>query len=338
MVIQHICIDALENKTIDEKKEQCRENYNELKRGLLSYPMENCFKLFYRQMYKDFIFLGIKLACESGDMTFMLNGLFQGNRIGMIRNNCLNTAQDQSGGLVNIILAFAANDLKLVGKSMPVSPGISDNGYYKGHYNMMYAIYWKDQEAGREAEKQLLKFMAKKQSKFDLSFTRYLLALYYEDASEISNCLLELCYTVARSNWVQEEIFFDTLHYKLGRRVALFVHGLYHLAYYSLNETTFTKIQLPEHKTFIKEYEEFNIEHGFPVGSHFIHLDDISQYLEHFIDIEMIPEVGVVKDIHDGKNYLDADSFQEKVFANLKSKKLIDYDESAGKFVFRSIK
>lgn len=158
MVIQHICIDALENKTIDEKKEQCRENYNELKSGLLSYPMENCFKLFYRQMYKDFIFLGIKLACESGDMTFMLNGLFQGNRIGMIRNNCLNTTQDQSGGLVNIILAFAANDLKLVGKSMPVSLGISDNGYYKGHYNMMYAIYWKDQEAGREAEKQLLKF------------------------------------------------------------------------------------------------------------------------------------------------------------------------------------
>ena len=173
MVIQHICIDALENKTIDEKKEQCRENYNELKSGLLSYPMENCFKLFYRQMYKDFIFLGIKLACESGDMTFMLNGLFQGNRIGMIWNNCLNTTQDQSGGLVNIILAFAANDLKLVGKSMPVSPGISDNGYYKGHYNMMYAIYWKDQEAGREAEKQLLKFMEKKQSKFDLSFTLF---------------------------------------------------------------------------------------------------------------------------------------------------------------------
>ena len=54
MVIQHICIDALENKTIAEKKEQCRENYNELKSGLLSYPMENCFKLFYRQMYKDF--------------------------------------------------------------------------------------------------------------------------------------------------------------------------------------------------------------------------------------------------------------------------------------------
>ena len=49
-------------------------------------------------------------------MTFMLNGLFQGNRIGMIWNNCLNTTQDQSGGLVNIILAFAANDLKLVEK------------------------------------------------------------------------------------------------------------------------------------------------------------------------------------------------------------------------------
>ncbi len=69
-----------------------------------------------------------------------------------------------------------------------------------------------------------------------------------------------------------------------------------------------------------------------------IHLDDISQYMEHFIDIEMIPEVGVVKDIHDGKNYLDADSFQEKIFANLKAQKLIDYDESAGAFVFRAIK
>nr|WP_294467511.1 hypothetical protein [uncultured Sellimonas sp.] len=160
MMRQHICIDALENKTIAEKKEQCRENYNELKSGLLSYPMKNCFKLFYRQMYKDFIFLGIKLACESGNMTFMLNGLFQGNRIGMIQNNCLHTAQDQSGGLVNIILAFAANDLKLISKSMPVSLGTSDNGYYNGHYNMMYAIYWKDQEVGREAEKQLLKFQA----------------------------------------------------------------------------------------------------------------------------------------------------------------------------------
>ena len=60
MVIQHICIDALENKTIAEKKEQCRENYNELKSGLLFYPMENCFKLFYRQMYKDFP--GLKAA------------------------------------------------------------------------------------------------------------------------------------------------------------------------------------------------------------------------------------------------------------------------------------
>ncbi len=338
MMRQHICIDALENKTIAEKKEQCRENYNELKSGLLSYPMKNCFKLFYRQMYKDFIFLGIKLACESGNMTFMLNGLFQGNRIGMIQNNCLHTAQDQSGGLVNIILAFAANDLKLISKSMPVSLGTSDNGYYNGHYNMMYAIYWKDQEVGREAEKQLLKFMTKKQSKFDLSFPRYLLALYYENASEISSCLLELCDTVTRSNWVQEEIFFDTLHYKSGRHVALFVHGLYHLAYHSLNKALFTKIQLPEHKTFIKEYEKYNIEHGFPVGSPLIHLDDISQYMEHFIDIEMIPEVGVVKDIHDGKNYLDADSFQEKIFANLKAQKLIDYDESAGAFVFRAIK
>lgn len=327
----------LKYKTLDEKKDQCREIVTDLRKGLLCYPMKNCFKLFYKQIYEDFIFLGIKLACVSGDMSLMLNGLFQGNRIGMIQSNWLHTPQDQSAGLINIILAFAANDLKLIDKSMPVSLEISDNGFYKSQYNMIYALYWKNQEIGKVAEKQLLDFLSKKQSKFDISFTLYLLALYHENPIDISSYLFELCNTVTKSNWVQEEIFLDTIHNRLGRSVALFVHGLYHLAYYSLNENVFWEIQIPEHKTFIKEYEKFNIENGFPVGKYLIHFNKLSRYMEHFIDIDIIPEVTTIIDPSDGKKYLDVDSFQKKTFINLKNNDLIKYKEESGEYVFQSL-
>lgn len=38
----------LKYKTLDEKKDQCGEIVTELRKGLLCYPMKNCFKLFYK--------------------------------------------------------------------------------------------------------------------------------------------------------------------------------------------------------------------------------------------------------------------------------------------------
>lgn len=42
-LIQQICMTELKYKTLDEKKEQCKEIDTELRKGLLCYPMKNCF-------------------------------------------------------------------------------------------------------------------------------------------------------------------------------------------------------------------------------------------------------------------------------------------------------
>jgi len=59
--------------------------------------------------------------------------------------------------------------------------------------------------------------------------------------------------------------------------------------------------------------------------------------MEHFIDIDIIPEVTTIIDPSDGKKYLDVDSFQKKTFINLKNNDLIKYKEESGEYVFQSL-
>lgn len=335
--IQKTCDSLLQYKTLSDKEQQCKDAFLKMKKGFELYQMENCFNVFFTNVFQDFLFLGIKTACERGDMSFMLNGIFQGNRIRMLKSNWLSRGIDHSEELVGVILAFSANDLPLVEKMMPVKLGLSVNGYYKSHYNMIYAMFRKDTDLEKIAEKQLRHFLSKKQSKFDTIFSQYLLELYYRNITGISNCLQELCNNITRTNWVQEEILLSTSYNKLGRSVALFVHGLYHLAYFYLEEKEFLQIKMPEHKTFINAYEVFNQKNSFLSGDNLISFAHISRFMDRFTNLDIIPEVLAVDDPLDGDKYVDVASFRRNYFNNLMRNDLLSFRREEDKYVFQSI-
>lgn len=336
-LIQKTCDSLLQYKTLSDKEQQCMDAFFKMKKGFELYQMENCFNVFFANVFQDFLFLGIKTACERGDMSFMLNGIFQGNRIRMLKSNWLSRGIDHSEELVGVILAFAANDLALVEKMTPISLGLSVNGYYKSQYNMIYALFRKDSEMEKTAEKQLHQFLSKKQSKFDIIFSQYLLELYYGNITGISNCLQELCNSITRANWVQEDIFLSTSYYKLGRSVALFVHGLYHLAHFCLEEEDFLQIKMPEHKTFINVYEVFNRKNGFLSGDNLIPFTHISRFMERFTDLDIIPELSLYTHPLAGDKLLDVSSFQSDYFNNLQLNDLLSFRWEEDKYVFQSI-
>ena len=85
----------------------------------------------------------------------------------------------------------------------------------------------------------------------------------------------------------------STRYAQLGRSVAVFVHGLYHLAHHYLEENEFAQIKIPKHKTFLEEYERFNQENGFSQGENLISFDYISKFMGHLTDTDIIPEISV---------------------------------------------
>lgn len=255
----------------------------------------------------------------------------------MIRNNWVAGERDHSTELVNVILAFAANDLALVEKMLPISLGLSVNGYYKSQYNMIYALFRKNAELERIAEKQLYHFLSNKQSKFDITFSQYLLELYHGNIKGISNCLQELCNSISRANWVQGDIFLSSSYYKLGRCVALFVHGLYHLAHFCLEEREFLQIKTPEYKTFINAYEVFNQKNNFSSGENLIQFAHVSRFMAHCTDLDIIPELSIFVHPFDGDKLLDVSSFQRDYLNNLQLNDLLSCRKEGEEYVFRSI-
>lgn len=335
LLISEKCQANLANKTLEQKQKNCNLMYSELLENLEQYPMENCFDLFYNQLDKDYIFLGIYLACKNREMQYMLNSLYQGNRIGVMDSNWAQTTFDQSNNLIKIILAIACNDMEILGKLMPEQLGIAKNGTFSSHYNMIMAMLYSDFDVGKLAEEQLKVFLTKKQNKFDVIFSRYLIELYNHRLDKASEYLQEMCNALLRVNWVQEDIFFSTAYKPLGRAVALFVHGMYHLAYYYLGKDDFFKIRMPVHKSFIREYEEFNIQNNFPCGRNLIEFDNTSMFMKHFMDIDIIPTVTVME--WNGKKILDAEAFQYETFLNMKKRNLIDFEVEGERYVFKSI-
>ncbi len=73
----------------------------------------------------------------------------------------------------------------------------------------------------------------------------------------------------------------------LGNTVAI-IHGLYHIVMKFLKDTPLSeKIKTPEHKSFIKEYEEFNKEHDFPEPQILVDFDQLAKFINLSIRTEL---------------------------------------------------
>ena len=336
-VIEKVYRKHMGESDFSKKKELCYKYYEELKEELLTDRIDFCLREFYKRMYNNFIFYGIYQAIETGNMDYMLNAIFQGNRMGTIIANSIQGPFDQSENIIRIAFAFACNDWPLIEKLMPYSLKKSFNGRYFPHYNMIYALIYNEKNLELEAKQELQHFIKKKLSVFDSAFSCYLLALAEKDIFLIEENLQKMCVGLSKANWLHEETYFSMNYIELGRSVALFAHGMYHLAYKVLETDKFKEIPLPTHKSFIKEYEEFNGMKNFPKGENLFIFDSKDIFLNNFTNIDIIPQVTVFESR--GEIFHDAALFLKTLLYNMKRNKLIDFEEKEGGiYVFKEIR
>lgn len=331
-----LCEEYLEVLDIKQKKNLCERYLYELKEDFKKYKMNNSIRYFVKRIHQDLYFLGIYLSCKENDMAYMHNGIYQGNRLGIIRSNCVQAGYDQSSNVINIILALACNDIEILDRIMPYHLGFATNGYFPAHYNMIMSLLNRDRENANRAKNQLDKFMTKKISKFDLCFSQYLVSLFEHDLKKISMYLQEMCVYLARTNGIQHGIFFSVSYNKLGRSVALFAHGLYHLAYFHLPPEEFSKIEMPEHKSFIQEYEYYNNENGYSSGKALIDFTKTSKLLSKLTDIDIVPEITLKEESN--VKYLYVEEFEKTLLYNLRDTGAINFEMEGEEYVFKSLK
>lgn len=116
--------------------------------------------------------------------------------------------------------------------------------------------------------------------------------------------------------------------------MAIFIHGLYHIAEKYLKDSPKSeKIVRPDHKSFIKDYEKLNIEHDFPEPQNLIDFDPVAKFINLSIKKELIPEVTLYKS---GRMYVnDGKKFEKKIFENLQSNMVLQIEMEGGKYSFK---
>lgn len=203
------------------------------------------------------MFAGINKAFITGDMAYMLNGIYQENRFNCIYGNRANSGGAQTINFIEVVIAYSCNDYKLLEKIMPFEAGPASYSYSAPYYNMVYAMTYHDDEVGKKAQAELSTFMEKKRTQFDLKLAKFFYDLYQIDVDEVNRGLQELCDLMGKCKWINEHIYgLDKDIQTLGKMVAIFIHGLYHIAMKFLEDSPLPdKIKMPEHKSFIKEYE-----------------------------------------------------------------------------------
>ena len=116
----------------------------------------------------------------------------------------------------------------------------------------------KCQKALAEAEKFLLK---KKLTGIEKYYVRFFITLAGKDEESISECLQRICEVHQRQGYPVK---------KIEKCFVPVARGFYHLVRL-FDETLFERVRLPEHKCFIKGFEEWQKKNDFPKGKQFYH-------------------------------------------------------------------
>lgn len=149
------------------------------------------------------------------------------------------------------VKAFACGAEHVLKNIYPYELGLTENGYafYVAGSNLVIAKYYQDEKMLRQALTTAEKFTKSRASKWERLAIQFLLNIINKDFEAANIDLLNVCKGYSRIEKTLQCI----------KDICIPAHGLYCIAKSWLTEEEFTKIELPVHKAFIKEYAEWRV-------------------------------------------------------------------------------
>ena len=219
-------------------------------------------KLYSSLLLDDIKYFAYYIAFLDGDYKQLNNALWQTGREELIRGGLLASGTIYTDGILRgLFTSFVCNDFSVISSYIPKELPLLKGTYYPQNViNLLYALYYQDEDRLSESIILAKQFLDKKKRTGMEEFSvRYFINLARKDAAGISQNLQNLCLAYQRRGYPFE---------KLDKCFADEVHGLYRLVKY-FDDSMFEEVSMPSHKTFLQEFEKWQVQNQFPQGQQF---------------------------------------------------------------------
>ena len=219
-------------------------------------------KLYSNLLLDDIKYFAYYIAFLDGDYKQLNNALWQTGREELIRGGLLASGTIYTDGILRgLFTSFACNDFSVISSYIPKDLPLLKGTYYPQNViNLLHALYYQDEDRLSESIILAQQFLEKKKRTGMEEFSvRYFINLARKDAAGISQNLQNLCLAYQRRGYPFE---------KIDKCFADEVHGLYRLVKY-FDDSMFEEVRMPSHKTFLQEFEKWQVQNQFPQGQQF---------------------------------------------------------------------
>ena len=219
-------------------------------------------KLYSSLLLDDIKYFAYYIAFLDGDYKQLNNALWQTGREELIRGGLLASGTIYTAGILRgLFTSFACNDFSVISSYIPKDLPLLKGTYYPQNViNLLHALYYQDEDRLSESIILAQQFLEKKKRTGMEEFSvRYFINLARKDAAGISQNLQNLCLAYQRRGYPFE---------KIDKCFADEVHGLYRLVKY-FDDSMFEEVSMPSHKTFLHEFEKWQVHNQFPQGQQF---------------------------------------------------------------------
>lgn len=173
--------------------------------------------------------------------------------------------EDHCQYLFPVLASFTCGAEHIAERVCPCELGLTENGYLfrVAGSNMIMAIYYRDKEMLKQAISTAEKFVNSKATKWEKCVIQFLLNIISKDFEAANKNLQDVCKGYMRLQDVEFDMFSI-------RDFCMPAHGLYCIAEKWLTKEEFAQIEMPTHKTFLKGYAQWRMEHPHPSPNPYI--------------------------------------------------------------------
>ena len=219
-------------------------------------------KLYSSLLLDDIKYFAYYIAFLDGDYKQLNNALWQTGREELIRGGLLASGTIYTDGILRgLFTSFACNDFSVISSYITKDLPLLKGTYYPQNViNLLHALYYQDEDRLSESIILAQQFLEKKKrTGMEECSVRYFINLARKDVAGISQNLQNLCLAYQRRGYPFE---------KIDKCFADEVHGLYRLVKY-FDDSMFEEVRMPSHKTFLQEFEKWQVHNQFPQGQQF---------------------------------------------------------------------